>query len=109
MCFRLRFAYGFAAISAGDVGGHINTKPLAFEEGELWVNAQAAPGGCVKAEILDAGGRPMAGYAEEDCTAFEGDSVGVPVSWRDKKTIPANSRIRFLLRDAKLYAFWVKS
>jgi hypothetical protein len=99
---------GFAAMSAGDTPGHITTKPLGFEEGELWVNAQAASGGHLKAEILDAEGRPMVGYAEEDCTAFEGDSVGMPLSWRDKRTIPANSRIRFLLRNARLYAFRVK-
>ncbi len=100
---------GFAAMSAGAVGGHISTKPLAFEEGELWVNAQVAPGGYLKAEMLDAEGCPVVGYAEEDCMAFEGDSAGMPLRWRDKRTIPANSRIRFLLRDAKLYAFWVKS
>ncbi|MCP4643578.1 MAG: glycoside hydrolase family 32 protein [bacterium] len=100
---------GFAAMSAGDAEGHITTKPLAHEEGELWVNAQVAPGGHVKAEVLYAEGKPVAGYAEEDCMVFEGDSVGVPLRWGDRKTVPANRRIRFLLRNAKLYAFWVKT
>jgi len=100
---------GFAAMAAGDTAGQIVTKPLAHGGGELWVNAQVVEGGYVKAELLDAHGRPMLGYTEEDCPAFEGDSVGAPLSWHGKESIPANSRIHFLLRNAKLYAFWVES
>jgi hypothetical protein len=99
---------GFAALVAGDTPGTILTRPLTHSAGRLWVNAKVAPGGFVRAEILNASGDPIKGYSEGDCTAFSGDSAGVALAWGERNTIPANSQIRFVLRNAKLYSFWVR-
>ena len=99
---------GFAAMSAGSTPGYVLTKPLDFERGRLWINAQVSPGGYVKAEILDAAGNPLAGYRECDCLGSQGDSIRTPLAWKDKAGIQGGCRIRFALRAARLYSFWIE-
>jgi hypothetical protein len=103
---------GFAAMTAGEKPGKIVTKLLRFKAGQLWINAQTEPDGFIKAEIVDAQGKPLPGYKENVSIAFAGDSVEIPLGWNEKDTIPAagnsGNSIRFLLKNAKLYAFWIK-
>ncbi len=102
---------GFASLDAADAEGSLLTKPLRWDVGALHVNAIARPGGYVKAEIQDAVGKPLAGYELDACQALTGDQLNGRIAWEKEAMVPATSsvgcRIRFLLKDAKLFSFWV--
>ena len=110
---------GFAAMMTdekadGDKApGIVVTKPLRFGADSLSINAETSPVGYVKAEIIDAKGNPLPGYSIKECVPFSGDSTSAKLCWRDKPQVPdsgeAGLRIRFVLSDAKLYSFWIKT
>ena len=60
-------------------------------------------------ELLDAEGTPLPGYAYADAVPLHGDSVRMPVRWKAGQDVGPQSgkpvRLRFHLRDCKLYAF----
>jgi hypothetical protein len=70
----------------------------------------AAPQGEVRAEILDAEGkRVLSGFSRGECVPFTGDSLNAELKW--KKTLVSSLagktvRLRFLLQNSSLYAFW---
>lgn len=89
----------------------MTTKPLIFHGERLEINAATAgPQGEVCAEILDAEtGRPIPGYAREDCNAFHGDAIRHALTWQDKGDVSRLAgkpvKLRFHLRQAKLFSF----
>jgi hypothetical protein len=66
----------------------------------------------VKAELLDAPGQPRPGYEVDHCQAFQGDSLNGELTWAGQAAVPPSApdgtRIRFLLKKAKLYSFWIE-
>lgn len=100
---------GFAGMVA-DGRGEIVTKPLAFAGGHLFVNAECRFGS-VRAEILGADGKALAGFSADDCTAIERcDTTKSELVFRggDLKALGAKGvRVRFKLHCATLYAFWL--
>jgi len=101
---------GFISLDAGDEGGCVTTKPLVVTGDRLCVNAQAA-GGHVVAELLDSGGAAIHGLAASSCTPARGDEVRQPLSWRSGSLAALKGktvRIRFHLRNCKLYSFWIQ-
>jgi hypothetical protein len=101
---------GFVSAAASLGGGHLVTKPLVFEGGNLTLNMETSAAGGVQVEIQDAGGRAMEGYALADCPPIPGDHLCQPVRWKlrggDVRTLAGKPvRLRFVLRDADLYAF----
>jgi hypothetical protein len=103
---------GFVSLTAGEDEGTLLTKPLRFDAGTLRINAAVQPGGYVKAELLDAPGQPRPGYEVDHCQAFQGDSLNGELTWAGKAAVPPSApdgtRIRFLLKKAKLYSFWIE-
>jgi hypothetical protein len=98
---------GFASLDAGGTEGMVTTTPLVTASGGLQVN-YCATGGSLQAELLDADGNVIPGYEHGHCDTLTGDSVAQPVTWGDRKELPTSGgpiRIRFLLRNASLYAF----
>ena len=71
---------GFAAMTAGGIQGSILTKPLRFDRGRLYVNADVEPGGRIQAEVLDESNAVRPGYRLSDCAAATGNSVRAPLS-----------------------------
>ena len=100
---------GFAGMVA-DGDGELTTKPLAFTGGHLFVNADCLFG-TVRAEILGSDGMPVPGFAADDCTAL----VRCPAAKAElvfrggdlARLGKRDARIRFLLRNATLYSFWL--
>jgi hypothetical protein len=94
---------GFVSLGAGPEGGVAVTRPLTFKGARLRLNLQAK--GSVKVAILDESGKPIPGFEAE----VTGDSVereaafagGADLSSLEGKPV----RLRFELRDAKLFAF----
>jgi hypothetical protein len=100
---------GFAGMVA-DGRGELLTKPLVFDGGHLFVNAECRFGS-LAAEVVGEDGQPVKGFTRADCTAltrkdttkaelvFAGGSLsafaGKPV------------RFRFFLHCGTLYSFWV--
>ena len=75
------------------------------------LNVQA-PNGAVAVEILDETGDPVPGYRKADCSVFQGDAIRHAVVWRGQPNVsqPAGKplRLRFHLKNAKLYSFVCK-
>jgi len=92
--------------------GTIMTKPFTLEGDGLQVNVDAS-GGSFYVEILDAAGEPVPGFAAEQANVYEDiDVLRLSPQWKSKKDMSAlkgeTIRLKFYLRDAKLYAFQVK-
>ena len=101
---------GFVSVDAGDDTGTLVTKPFGCDGGPLTINA-SAKGGMVGVAVLDEDGIQYQGYSRQECALFDGDSLGHRVTWREKLSLEElkgkNVRLKFYLKNAKLYAFTV--
>lgn len=97
---------GFVSLDAGDEQGVVETIPLQPAGDRLAVNADASKGE-LRVEVLDASGKPIAGYEAESCVPITEDSVRRPVRWKEKDQLPAGKpiRLRFLMRNAQLFSY----
>ncbi len=99
---------GFVSADAGPEGGTLLTVPLRCSAKTLRVNVDAS-GGEVRAELLDARGRPIPGYDAASALPFTGDSIDAPLVWQGHTGIAAvgeTVQVRFHLKNASLYSFW---
>lgn len=100
---------GFVSLRAGDKPGFIDTRPVVLEGESLWINAVAP--GTVTAEITGPDGRTILdGWGQADCVAVSGDRTRAELRWRGrdlKELAGQRVRIRFHLRNADLYSFWL--
>ena len=100
---------GFCGMVADGVG-ELVTRPLAFTGGHLFVNAECLFGE-VAAEVIDAEGRAIAGFAAADCqglryvdrTKAELVFAGGTLDALKGRCV----RLRFKLHCATLYSFWI--
>ena len=100
---------GFISADSAYTGGELITRPLIFSGRKLELNVATGAGGTVKVEIQDEAGKPIKGFTEADADEINGNYIRVPASW-DRSTDVAGLagkpiKIRFLMRDCKLYAF----
>jgi hypothetical protein len=107
-----RFTYridGFVSLRASLQGGEVTTKPIIFKGSKLLLNFSTSAAGSVRVEIRDAGGNPISGYALSECSEVYGDEIAHVVTWNgrsDLSKLAAKAiRLRFVLRDADLFAF----
>ncbi|MGI5870126.1 MAG: sialidase family protein [Kiritimatiellia bacterium] len=100
---------GFAGMVA-DGRGMLTTKTLAFSGAHLFVNAECRFGS-VRAEILDADGKPVPGFTADDCAPLaQTDATKAELVFKGgdlSRFGDGGVRIRFLLHCATLYAFWL--
>jgi len=101
---------GFVSASASLAGGELVTKPIRFAGGNLTLNFATSGAGSVQVEVQDADGRPVPGYALDDCPPIFGDRLDKVVRWTapggDVRSLAGQTvRLRFVLRDADLYSF----
>lgn len=100
---------GFAAMCAGVDGGSLTTERLRHAGSHLFVNVDCGNGE-LAAEVLDVDGHVIEGYGVEDCEVVGSvDSTRLEVRWRERQgeDWPSVLRIRFFLRNAALYSFWI--
>ena len=92
---------------ADHTGGQITTPPLTFQGKRLELNGDTSGGGSVFVELLDQGGQPIAGFSRHETVPVNGNSVRMPVHWNSDISQLSGKpvRIRFLMRECKLYAF----
>jgi hypothetical protein len=99
---------GFVAVQGLEPGGTLTTKPLEFEPArELLVNADSS-GGQLEVEVLTLFGEPIPRFTRRECRPVAADGQRQRVTWssgRPMADLPQPVRLRFFLRDAKLYSF----
>jgi hypothetical protein len=100
---------GFVSARAAYTGGEFLTPILTFEGDELALNVDTSAVGQVQVEILDENNRPIPGYSLEDCDQiYTTNEIDRVVKWTGKAGVSALAgkavRLRFVMRDADLYA-----
>lgn len=103
---------GFVSVDAPYEGGEIITKPIKFKGDKLEINADTGAGGSIRVEILDKDGYPIPGFSIDESYWIIGNSVRFPASWKSDKNLKSINgetvRLRFVMRDCKLYSFQFK-
>ena len=100
---------GFVSVSAPMAGGEILTKPIRFEGKKLVLNFSTSAAGSINVEIQKIDGEPIPGYSFHDSHLIYGDSIDRTVYWKAGSDLEKLSgqavRMRFILKDADLFAF----
>ena len=100
---------GFVSITAPLAGGQCMTKPLVFEGNRLLLNFSTSAAGSVRVEIQDESGKAIDDFALADCPDIYGDAIQREVAWTNGRDLGRLAgkpvRLRFVLKDADLYAF----
>ena len=100
---------GFASVRAPYSGGNMVTKPLTFSGKHLDLNFATSAAGSIRVEIQDAAGKPIPGFSLEEANDLIGNEISRVASWKsgsDVSTLAGKSvRLRFVMKDADLYAF----
>ena len=100
---------GFVSAQAPMSGGELITKPLTFAGKTLSLNFATSAAGSLRVELQDVRGNPLPGYSFDDCDDLFGDTVDRTVTWKRTSDVSAlvgrAVRMRFVLRDADLFAF----
>lgn len=101
---------GFASMRAGEAGGELTTRPVRFSGDRLFVNL-AAPAGELRVAVLDEQGHAYPEFTHARCRPLRGDSTLQPVTWEGGDSLASLRgkpvRLRFRLREAELFSFWV--
>ena len=98
---------GFVSLNAGEGKGWVMTHPFIFDGRQLELNIAAE--GEVRVAILDEAGNAIPDFLIAECDPIHADSVKHTVTWRGSADVTRLAgrtvRLRFEMRDAKLYAF----
>ncbi|MBI3462618.1 MAG: hypothetical protein HY000_06085 [Planctomycetes bacterium] len=99
---------GFASVHAPYKGGEVLTRPLRFTGKELEINYASSAAGGIRVEIQEADGKPLPGFALDDCPEIIGDEIEHVVAWKGGsdvgKIARRTVRLRFVMKDADLYS-----
>ena len=99
---------GFASVQAPFSGGELLTRPVKFSGKRLTINYATSAGGSLRCELQDEQGQPLPGFTLADCDEHFGDTLEQTVYWKAGADVHALAgkpiRLRFVLRDADLYA-----
>jgi hypothetical protein len=99
---------GFASVNAPFAGGEFVTRPLIFAGRECIVNFSTGAAGGLRAEIRDATGAPVPGFALSDAVEQVGDEIERPLAWKNGRDVSALAgrpvSLRFVMKDADLYS-----
>ena len=100
---------GFVSMQAPFAGGGFVTKPITFQGGRLTLNFSTSAAGVIRVEVQDAHGKPLPGFALNDCSEVFGDDLQRTVTWKHGNDVGKLAgrpvRLRFTLSDADLYSF----
>ncbi|PYV14840.1 MAG: hypothetical protein DMG07_11020 [Acidobacteria bacterium] len=103
---------GFVSVNAPLSGGELVTKPLVFEGSQLELNFSTSAAGSIRLEIQDADGRPVPGFTLGEIPEIFGDAMDYVVPLRAASRLGDLAgrpvRLRFVMRDADLYAIRFK-
>jgi hypothetical protein len=99
---------GFIALEAGEEHGILITKPFELRGTKLQVNVEA-PDGDVEISVLDPSGTPLPGFYQ---SFSDTDELRLQPDWYGEEDLKALKgrmiRLRFRLKNARLYAFQIR-
>ncbi|MCA1809854.1 MAG: hypothetical protein ABR497_07175 [Kiritimatiellia bacterium] len=98
---------GFVSVNAPWSGGELLTRPLVFTGERLLLNMSTSAAGSLRVELQDPEGRPLPGFALEDCPQYFGNNLERDIRWSDPaRKLPEGRpvRLRFVLEDSDLFA-----
>lgn len=105
---------GFVSVNAPMSGGAVVTRPFRFNGNQLTINFSTSAYGSIRVEVQDLKGRPVPGYAMEDCPPIFGDTIDRPVIWNKRSDADRSNigvlagkeiRLKFEIKDGDLYSF----
>jgi hypothetical protein len=101
---------GFTSVRGAYTGGEFTTPPLTFRGRELVMNVNTSATGMVRVAILDETADPIEGFTAEQCDLIHtANEINRVVRWQGNSDIGRLGgkpvRLRFLVRNADLYAF----
>jgi hypothetical protein len=100
---------GFAKLQAGYDGGELISKPLTFDGRRLELNFETSAAGGIRVEVQEPDGTPIPGYSLDESVETIGNEIGRVVSWKGGEEVGPLAgrqvRLRFVLKDASVYAF----
>lgn len=88
--------HGFASLDAGPDGGRFETKPLHVASGKLMLNADASRGQ-LRVALLEADGKPIAGYELENSAVLQADVPQWLARWKSHAQVPTDRPVRVLV------------
>ncbi len=100
---------GFVSADAPYTGGTMETRPFVLSGKKLVLNVKTEATGDVQVGIEDAEGKPIPGYAVDDCIYVNTDDVAATVPWLNKGSDVSSLagkavQLVFCMRGAKLFA-----
>lgn len=99
---------GFVSVNAPLAGGEFITKPFTFAGSKLEINYSTSAAGQMHVELQDAAGKPVPGFALDDCEPIYGDHIARIVKWKSGADVSALAakpvRLHFEMSDADLFA-----
>ena len=103
---------GFVSVRAPLAGGEFVTKTLRFAGDTLELNFSTSAAGSIRVELQNPDGTPLKGFAMDDCEEIYGDALAREVPWKGGRDLSQWAgkpvRLRFVLKDADLYAIRFK-
>lgn len=105
--YRLRLD-GFISVNAGYEEGEFITKPFRYTGDQLEINFSTSGAGRLRIELQDAEGKPLPGFALEDCPPIYGDRIDQIVQWGESANLKEHAgkpvRMRVVMNEADLFA-----
>lgn len=102
----------FIALESGAKESCLLTAAFMLSGSQLFVNAKVKRNGELRLEVLDDVGKPIKGFAGDDCLPVTGDDVAHRVVWRTgdevSQLVGKRIRLRVHARHAQLYAISMK-
>ncbi len=99
---------GYVSLSAGTETGFLLTHPIIFAGKQLFLNIDSSQGEA-RVEIQQPDGKPIAGYALDQCERISSNSIGHIVKWQDRTDLSTLAGkpvcLKVVLRKTDLYAF----
>jgi hypothetical protein len=100
---------GFVSANTGDDEGTLRSAAVTVTGGNLLLNLDTGALGELRVALLDAAGRPIAGFEAVDCTPLQINSPGARVGWAASNDLASlrgrDVRLEFRSRRTKLYSF----
>jgi len=100
---------GYVSADAEYTGGNLTTVPIVFSGKQLNLNIQTSVAGSAQVEILAGNGKTVPGFSLNDADVIKGNFIDKTVTWQGDADVSSLAgkpiQLRFVMRDAKLYAF----
>ena len=96
---------GFVSLDAGSQPGLVTTKPFCWSGRRLLAHVEAGKQGELRAEVLDAAGQTIA-----TSQPLTGDQLQGELHWKaglPESLVGQQVSLRFTLRSASFYAWWL--